>query len=274
MLRDLVYQYCGIFFQDDVAYLMEKRLAVRVQALGLQSFGDYYRHLRYGRESWRELEQIVELLTTNETYFFREKYQLRAFSEEILPELMKRKAGSRRLRIWSAGCSTGEEAYTIAMLLLETDGIGNWDLEIFANDISRRVIKKARKGVYGKGSFRDMEPYFLNKYFKQVQGGWEISEKVRDLVSFGQLNLLDDEMLALVGVMDVIFCRNVLIYFDKDSRTKVVETFYEKLTEGGYLLLGHSESLLNISTAFELVHLKNDMVYRKPVVGGVDESAR
>ena len=268
LLRDLVYEFCGIFFQDDVRYLLEKRLASRVRAQGLQSFNDYYRLVRYSKDRGQELEQIVELLTTNETYFFREAYQLRAFSEEILTELIDRRQRQRRLRFWSAGCSTGEEAYTIAMLVLEREELTGWDVEIFANDISRKVIQTARRGVYGKSSFRSIDNYYLNKYFRQQGNTWVIADRVREMVSFGQLNLLDDEMLALIGLADVIFCRNVLIYFNQSARLKVVRAFYEKLAEGGYLLLGHSESLLNVSTDFELVHLKNDMVYRKPALGG------
>lgn len=268
LLRDLVYEFCGIFFQDDVRYLLEKRLASRVRALQLQSFNDYYRLVRYSKDRGQELEKIVELLTTNETYFFREAYQLRAFAEEILPELIERRKRQRRLRFWSAGCSSGEEAYTIAMLVLEREELANWNVEIFANDISRKVIQEARRGVYGKSSFRSIDGYFVNKYFRQQGETWVINDQVRKLVSFGQLNLLDDEMLALIGLADVIFCRNVLIYFNQSARLKVVRTFYNKLAEGGYLLLGHSESLLNVSTDFELVHLKNDMVYRKPALLG------
>jgi len=268
LLRDLVYDYCGIFFQDDVQYLLERRLGVRLREHELGSFTEYYRYLRYSPDRSRELEEIVELLTTNETYFFREEYQLKAFSEEILPELISSYGDNKRLRIWSAGCSSGEEAYTIAMIICENHRLSNWDVEIFANDISRKVIQTARKGIFGKSSFRATNEYYRKKYFQPQGDKLLISEKVRSLVSFGQLNLLDDEMLELIGKVDVIFCRNVLIYFNKPARLRVVRTFYDKLNEKGYLLLGHSESLVNVSTDFELVHLKNDLVYRKPVVAG------
>lgn len=264
LLRDLVYEYCGIFFKTDAQYLMERRLGNRLREHDLASFGDYYRHLRFSKDRSKELEEIVELLTTNETYFFREDYQLRAFADEILPDLAERRAKQRRLRFWSAGCSTGEEAYTIGMLIREQPKLRDWDIEIFANDISRKVIQSARRGVFGKSSFRVIEKYYLEKYFRPQENGYAIVDDVRELVSFGQLNLLDDEMLELIGQVDVIFCRNVLIYFDMQARLRVVKTFYNKLIEEGYLLLGHSESLLNVSTDFELVHLKNDMVYRKP----------
>lgn len=265
LLRDLVYDYCGIYFQDDVVYLLERRLNARLRHLELGSFLEYYRFLRFNSKRRPELEEIVELLTTNETYFFREQYQLRAFSEEILPELIERNRKQQRIRIWSAGCSTGEEAYTIAMLIFEQPRLASWNIEVFGNDISRKVLQTARSGIYGKSSFRVIDPYFKNKYFKAHGDKYRIDERLRSIASFGQLNLLDDEMLQLVGRFDVVFCRNVLIYFDKSARKKTVSTFYNKLTELGYLLLGHSESLINISTDFELVYLKNDMVYRKPV---------
>jgi chemotaxis protein methyltransferase CheR len=268
LLRDLVYEYCGIFFQDEVKYLLERRLNARLKEHALDSFNEYYRYLRYSPSRSRELEEIVELLTTNETYFFREEYQLKAFSEEILPEIIKERKSSKRLRIWSAGCSTGEEAYTIAILLRESPELFGWDVEIFANDISRKVIQRARKGVYGKSSFRSIGDVFHSKYFRPQGDTYVISDELRSLVSFGQLNLLDDEMLQLIGKVDVIFCRNVLIYFDRPARLRVLRTFYDKLTERGYLLLGHSESLMNVSTDFELVHLKNDLVYRKPSTEG------
>ena len=264
LFRDMVYNYCGIFFQDDVKYFLERRLNPRLQEKQSASFAEYYRHLRYSPTRRQEMEDMVEVLTTNETYFFREEYQLKAFSEEILPGIIKDKGMDRRLRIWSAGCSTGEEAYTVAILLLEDPRLKGWDMEIFANDISKKVIQIARKGVYGKSSFRSTNPYFLAKYFQTHNSQHLIRDEVRSLVSFGQLNLLDEDMLQLIGKVDVIFCRNVMIYFDKPARLKVLKTFHGKLNDHGYLLLGHSESLMNISTAFELVHLRNDMVYRKP----------
>lgn len=265
LIRDLIYEHCGIFFHDDVKYLLERRLFPRLAERGTASFSDYYRYLRFGAERRPELEHIVELLTTNETYFFREEYQLRAFSEEILPDLVRRRSLDRRLRIWSAGCSSGEEAYTIAILIRESPLLAGWNVEIFGNDISRRVLQIARRGVFGKASFRATPPDILRKYFKPLeQNRYQIDDSLRSLVSFGHLNLLDEEMLDLIGPVDAVFCRNVLIYFDKAARLKVIRTFHRKLRPGGYLLLGHSESLVNVSTDFELVYLKNDMVYRKP----------
>jgi chemotaxis protein methyltransferase CheR len=271
LLRDLIYDYCGIFFQDDVSYMLERRLNPRLRKLEMASFIEYYRYLRFHPQRRLEIEEIVELLTTNETYFFRESYQLKAFAEEILPELIERRARQRRLRIWSAGCSSGEEAYTIAMILREQPRLAGWNLEVFGNDISRKMLQAARRGVYGKSSFRAIEPYYRDKYFTPADDKLRIDSSLRSITSFGQLNLLDDEMLQLVGQVDVIFCRNVLIYFDQSARRRVVQTFYDKLRRRGYLLLGHSESLMSITTDFELVYLENDMVYRKPEAVAVED---
>ncbi len=266
LLKDLIYHYCGIFFQEDVQYLLERRLNSRIRELNIGTYSEYYRYLRYSPKRRQELEEIIELLTTNETYFFREEYQLRAFRDEILPELIRNNAGDKKLRIWSAGCSTGEEAYTVAMLVYESIKLKDWDVEIFANDISRKVIQKARKGQYSRSSFRSTRDDIIQKYFREQNNMFVIDERIRSMVSFGHLNLLDEEMLQLIGDVDLIFCRNVLIYFDKQARLRVLKMFYDKLKPHGYLLLGHSESLMNVSTDFELVHLKNDMVYRKPAM--------
>jgi chemotaxis protein methyltransferase CheR len=264
LLRQSIYDYAGLFFDDDATFLVQRRLLPRLEALSLPDFSDYYRYLRAATPETRraELEEIVERVTTNETYFFREGYQLAAFKDEILPALAA--SGKRRLTIWSAGCSSGEEAYTIAILLIESGMFGEWDVRVFGSDISRRVLATARKGAYGRGSFRTTEPRILRRYFREVDGRHQVRDEVRQLVSFGQINLFDEPMTAIVGEVDIIFCRNVLIYFNGESRRKVIDTLHRKLLHGGYLLLGHSESLINVTTAFELVHLKNDMVYRKP----------
>lgn len=266
LFRDLIYDYCGVYFQEDVKYVVERRLSKRIQALSMQSFADYFHHLKYHPERKSEYEELVELLTTHETYFFREEYQLKAFSQEILPQLHQRGQKDKRLRIWSAGCSTGEEPYTVGMLLHESRTFDDWRLEIFANDISRRVLAVARRGIYSQAAFRTMEQKYITKYFTQQENKYLLDDRVRSMVNFGHLNLMDRDMLELVGKVDIIFCRNVLIYFDTDSKKAVIDTFYDHLVKGGYLLLGHSESLINLSTAFELVYLKNDMVYRRPEV--------
>lgn len=266
-LRDLIHSHCGLYFDNDNRYLLEKRLAGRLQALNLPTFRDYFYYLRYDRGHEQEMSNIMDILTTNETYFFREAFQLKAFTEEIVPELVAAKArqGDRTLRIWSAGCSSGEEPYTIAMLLLETPALRGWRVEIVGTDISQRVLQLARKGLYRASSFRATDDRSINRFFTRQEDGHQISDEVRGLVSFSQLNLFDQTRLALLGKMDVIFCRNVIIYFDLAAKKRVIESFSRILVPGGFLLLGHSESLMNITTQFTLRHFVNDMVYQRPL---------
>ena len=267
LIRDYIYNHCGLSFDISSKFLLEKRLSNRVKLHQLKNFKEYYRFLRYDPKSNEELSSVIDILTTNETYFFRESCQLKAFSEEILPEIKNRKdanAREKNLSIWSAGCSTGEEPYTIAMLILETGLFRDWGIEIFGNDISQRVLQVARRGIYTQTSFRSTDKSFIDKYFDPIEGKYKIKDEVKNMVRFGYLNLMDRNKMSLLRNMDVVFCRNVLIYFDIESKKKVIQNFYDKLEEGGYLLLGHAESIMNISTAYALQHLKNDMVYRKP----------
>lgn len=266
LLRDLVNQFCGIYFADDSAYIVERRLRERLRDLGLEGFDEYYRYLRYHPKAQTELEAAAEVLTTNETYFFREAYQLRAFTDEILPVARGRALarGAKRLDVWSAGCSSGEEVYTIAMLVDATRLFEGWDIRVFGNDISRRVLRKARGATYGTASFRAMIPDY-DKYFIETDEGRQVHPRIRSMCHFGHLNLMNQRRSAIVGRVDVAFCRNVLIYFDDASRRKVLDTIYQRLHRGGYLLLGHSESLLQSSTAFEITQLTTDIVYRRPV---------
>ncbi|MCP4599632.1 MAG: protein-glutamate O-methyltransferase CheR [Proteobacteria bacterium] len=264
LIRDMVNEHSGIFFSDDNQFLMESRLGERVAYLGLSSFDDYHHYLKYHPKGPSEIDDAIELLTTNETYFFREEYQLRTFAVDILPELHRRLASRRRLMVWSAGCSSGEEAYTIAMLVLNSGLFRDWDVRIFGSDISRRVLSRARRGVYGKASFRTTKPEMIKRYFTEVTEGRQVNEEIRTLCHFGHLNILDEERIVFLGRVDVIFCRNVLIYFDKKSKMRAISLLYDRLNPEGYLLLGHTESLLNLSTAFELVHLSEDLVYRRP----------
>lgn len=266
LLKDFVYQHCGLHFSDDNKYLLEKRLAKRLQHNQLKSFKDYYYLLRYSPTREQELTEVVDALTTNETYFFREEFQLRTFSQEILPEIRKRKEqeGDKRIRIWSAGCSTGEEPYTIAMLMLDLPGLQDWQIEIVGTDISQRVLQIARKGVYGSSSFRSMDLSYQARFFTEVDGKHKVNDEVKKLVTISHLNLFDAPRVSLLGKMDVVFCRNVIIYFDPLGKKKVVESFFQRLRPEGYLLLGHSESLMNITNAFVLRHFTHDMVYQRP----------
>lgn len=266
LLRDFVYQHCGLNFTEDSKYLLEKRLGKRLQQHDLKSFKDYYYFLRYNPNKDQELSEVIDQLTTNETYFFREDFQLRTFVEDILPEIRKRKEqhSKQTLRIWSAGCSSGEEPYTIAMLLLDQPWLRDWRIEVIGTDISQRVLHMAREGVYGDSSFRNTETLQKSRFFREHAGKLRINDEVRNLVSISHLNLFDAARIALLGKMDVIFCRNVIIYFDQAGKRNVIENFFQRLLPEGFLLLGHSESLINLSTAFQLRHFKHDMVYQKP----------
>jgi chemotaxis protein methyltransferase CheR len=265
LLRELFNEHAGLMFGPETRLVMERRLRDRLGALQLSSFSEYYQLLRYEDRGRVELEEALDLVTINETYFLREAYQLRAFKDEVLPALRSVPQGRERISVWSAGCSTGEEVYSIALLIRESGLFPDRNARVFGSDISRRVLAHARKGVYGPGAFRAMSPDLRRRYFIERSDGAHVVEELRSVCQFGHLNLMDTPRSSIVGRVDVIFCRNVLIYFDDAARRRVIEMFYERLLPGGYLLLGHSESLLNVSTAFELVHLREDLVYRKPM---------
>ena len=261
LFRDYIHQNCGIFFKETNKYLLERRLEQRMKSLGLDSFNQYYYFLMYDPRASQELNALFDVITTNETYFFREEKQLKAFIDEIVPEILSKKES---LRIWSAGCSSGEEAYTIAILLAEKKYFEQSKIDIYASDISQETLKKARKGAYREISFRNTPNDLRERYFVDLKDGtYRISDGIKEKVSFGQLNLMDTSRVCLLGYLDVIFCRNVIIYFDERSKKKVMEMMYERLTPGGYLLLGHSESLISITTKFKLKHLRYDLVYQK-----------
>ncbi len=263
LLRDSIYERTGMWFGDSSKYLLQKRLSPRAKELNFDTFQKYFYFLQYDPRADAEFDQIYDLVTTNETYFFREPAQLAAFTDEIVPDILVRKS-IRKVRIWSAGCSSGEEPYSIAMLLQEGGYYRDASFEIFASDINQAVLAKARRGHYRENAFRATDPALREKYFmREPDGSWRISDEIRNRVSFGRLNLYDEPRVSLLGHVDIIFCRNVIIYFDDSSKRVVVSNFYNRLVEGGYLLLGHSESLISLSTQFRLRHLKNDMVYQK-----------
>jgi len=265
LIRELILKYCGVVLSDEQRGYVERRLRDRLSFLGLSDFRSYYRYLRFDPSGPQEIEDAAEAITTHETYFFREEYQLRAFRDEVLPGLYDGRKTQRRIAIWSAGCSTGEEPYTLAMMLLDAGIPKGWDVRIFGSDLSRRVIAHARKGVYGPSSFRACPERFRQRYFRPAADGClEVAREVRALCHFGQLNLVDASRVSLIGRLDAIFCRNVLIYLEPSAKRAVVDQFYRRLSPGGVLLLGHSESLLSMTTAFEPVVLSSDLVYRRP----------
>ncbi len=268
MFADLIRRRCGLHFDEDTRFLVEKRLARRLEEADVGSYASYLYQLRHGGNAEAEFSALVDLLTTNETYFFRERAQLNALVNEIIPDMLARQPGPKRpVAIWSAGCSSGEEPYSIVMMALEANLVPGADFRVYASDISKAVLAKARRGIYREASFRETDPSMRMHYFAEKDGLMRLSDEVKRHVDFVHMNLLDAAKTSLLGTMDVILCRNVIIYFDLQTRKQVIGTFHDKLRPGGYLLLGHSESLINVTSDFELKHLSRDLVYRRPVPG-------
>lgn len=264
-LRDLFSRASGFLLREDLKFIAERRLGPRLELLGLRDFAAYARYLRFDPRGPEELETAIDLLVPHETYFFREPTQLGCLEQELLPLLEKKNARTRSLHLWSAGCSTGEEPYTLAMLCLDRPGLAGWEVEVLGTDLSRKALTAARRAEYGPMALRATSPEQKARGFEALEGGRvRVKERFREVVRFGQLNLLDTSAAAVLPRFDVIFCRNVLIYFDQETRRRVAELFFERLVDGGYLLLGHSENLLHLATRFELVQLEGDLVYRRP----------
>jgi chemotaxis protein methyltransferase CheR len=266
LLSSYVYDYAGLSFDNSNRFLLESRLQNRLREHHFDSFLKYYHYLLFHQDRISEINALLDVITTNETYFYREKNQLDALAEEILPELARKNAAAKSLRIWSAGCSTGEEPYTLAILVRESGLFDNsWKVQIMGTDISQRVLRTARKAIYSQSSFRTVDDGFINRYFTRTEDGkYALDESVKSMVDFGHMNLMDEKMMGLIGDCDIIMCRNVIIYFDGNAKARVINSFSRKLVPEGYLLLGHSESLMNITTVFKLKHLTKVMVYQRP----------
>lgn len=266
MIAELVRRHCGLHFGPESRFVLERRVAHRLRQLELTSFAAYHYILRSSDAERDELSLLIDDLTVNETFFFREIGQLRGLIREIIPAVRLERP-DEPVSIWSAGCSSGEEPYTVAMLALEAGLDLGRELRIVASDISRRVLGKARQGMYREASFRETDDLMREKYFTEKDGEWRISDHVRSAIDFVHLNLMDPAKVELIGPMDVVLCRNVIIYFDGDGKKRVIRTFFDRLRPGGHLLLGHSESLMSISSDFQLKHLRSDLVYQRPLPG-------
>ena len=266
-LRDFIYAQCGIFIGENRKYLIENRLAARIKELNLLSYSEYYNFLRFDTNKRVELSRLFEVVTTNETSFYRNPPQLQIFQDVILKNTLDalRKNNQKKLRIWSAGCSTGEEPYTIAIILHELlrQEVLSWDIKITANDLSEAVLASARRGVYTEYSLRTTPPDIVAKYFVKEDNNYKLDSKLKHLVSFGQINLNDKLQLARVERSHIVFCRNVIIYFDDDMKKRVISAFYDNLLPEGYLIIGHSESLHNISRTFKPEHHPGTIIYSK-----------
>ncbi len=265
-IRDYIYTICGIHFNSSKKYFLESRLTKRMDAAGVKSCSDYYQLLKSFRGA-EELKYLMDEITTNETYFFRNVPQLNALETKLLPEIVeiKSKLGFRKLRIWSAASSSGEEAYTMAMILMEKRStlLKDWIIEIVGTDINETVVAQAKEGIYNAYSVRNIPEMYRRKYIREEKGSFILSPDVKKIVTFNKLNLYDDNKMIFMKTFDIIFCANVLIYFDTASKTKVVQHFYNNLQPYGYFFVGQSESLHGVNDKFKTVHFPGGFTYKK-----------
>ncbi|HDZ8846991.1 MULTISPECIES: CheR family methyltransferase [Aeromonas] len=263
--REFFYRKTGIQFDDNKRYFVDKRLVERIEVTGSDNFRNYFTTLRF-QSSGEELQKLTNLMTVNETYFFREDYQFRCLVESMLPAICANKKPGARIRIWSVPSSSGEEPYSIAIYLLEHwPQISQWDVELVSSDIDTDILQKARLGCYSHRSVQHVQPALLEKYFiKQKNGDYQISDDLRDSVEFTHVNLSEVTNTRSYRNFDVIFCRNLLIYFDDLSRSKAAEVFFDALNIGGFVCLGHSESMSRITSLFTVKKYPEAIVYQKP----------
>lgn len=259
-IQRVVREHSGIVLSDTKRNMVYSRLARRLRELRLQRFSDYLNLLE--RDEDGELGQFINAMTTNLTAFFRENHHFEFLSGTVVPEVASRSVG-RRMRVWSAGCSTGEEPYSLAITLQEaTGGLAGWDARILATDLDTRVIATGERGVYREDRIEGLDHGRRQRWFLKGRGASagmvRVSTELQDMIRFRQLNLL--RPWPMKGPFDVIFCRNVVIYFDKDTQRVLFDRFADLMTDGGYLFIGHSESLFKVSDRFELL---GNTIYRK-----------
>jgi len=262
LFRDLIYEECGISFGDEKRTFLEARLRRRMEYLGIKSAYEYYHVIKHSPQRTQELPSLLDALMICETSFFRNLPQFQLLRDEVLPAIVarKQKLGSRSLRIWSAGCSTGQEPYSAVMMLLDClPDPGTWSLRVFASDLSFTALERAQCGLYGPDQLRGLEGRYLDKYFRQEDGHFVLRDVVRHHVIFDYHNLKHDN--GLRG-LDIVFCRNVLIYFDTEEQRRLISRFANCLTPGGYLFLGHAESVQGLSARFSMIHRNKGIAYR------------
>jgi chemotaxis protein methyltransferase CheR len=259
------YRRTGIAFGANKRYFVDKRLIDRMQHTGSSNFEEYLGRLRR-HDASSEVEQLINLLTINETYFYREDYQLDCLVNGILPVVLARRSKGDRIRIWSLPSSTGEEPYSIAIYLLENwKQVDDYYIEIIASDIDTNALRAAEVGIYDARSLHRLAPDLVKRYFVSAgTGGFQLVDAIRQSVSFTTVNASDARAMREYANFDVIFCRNMLIYFDDQSRQQVAESFYDSLRPGGFICLGHSESMSRISSLFEVRKFPQAIVYQKP----------
>ena len=265
--REFFYRKTGIQFEESKRYFVDKRLVERIEATNSGNFRNYFVTLRF-ETTGEELQALTNLMTVNETYFFREEYQFKSLVESILPEITAQRKNSRPIRIWSIPSSSGEEAYSIAIYLLEYwPDINHWDVEIISSDIDTKILAQARNGLYSTRSIQKLPKQLLEKYFKVVPDGYQISNDLRQAVEFTRVNLMKPSDVRAYREFDVIFCRNLLIYFNDLSRREAADTFFDALNPGGFVCLGHSESMSRISSLFQIRKFTDSVVYQRPKEG-------
>jgi len=277
-LTGIIYERSGIHFPENKKYVLESRLARRLEELDFDTFDQYLMFLTVGPYRDDEFQEMFNRITINETSFFRNEPQLDYFEKIILPQLLEARRATRRLRIWSAACSTGEEPYTLAIQLHRSMGVRlkEWTVEILGTDISEKVLSAAMVGRYASYSIRSMNPLVLKRYFNEVNNWYEIDPEVKRMVHFEKLNFRDTTAAKRFGKWDVIFCRNVLIYFDDAMRTNCVKLFHEQLADDGTLFIGHSESLRSLKAPFEPLAAPQAFAYKKlaaSAAGGIFNAA-
>jgi len=264
-LRKVIYDRAGIHFPDEKKYVLESRLCRRLQELEIQDYDTYLSFLTIGPYQSDEFQEMFNKITINETSFFRNEPQLDVLEKQVLPELLEARKGVKRLRIWSAACSSGEEPFTIAMLVHRTLGVRlpDWRIEILGTDISEKALETGLSGKYTDYAVRTTSPINKQRYFRKEGAFWILDETIRSMVNFEVHNLKDRMAAKRHGVWDVIVCRNVMIYFDSDMKTQVVRTFGEQLQDDGYLFIGHSETLRGLDVPFEQPPIPQAFCYRK-----------
>jgi chemotaxis protein methyltransferase CheR len=262
-IKDLLYRRTGLCLNDNKVDFLSRRVETRMRELELRSLRDYIRYLAY-ETTGGELERLVDLVVINETYFFRDYGLLKLFSEEALPIITGEKGQSRILSVLSAGCSTGDEAYTLAIILLEMlDDPAEWTIRIDGVDISRKALAVARSAVYGNHALRETPYLYRDKYFIQDGDSYRVRPEVTSMVNFRRVNLFDEGDMASLGMYDAVFFRNVLIYFDMRSGAQVLEYMYERMNPGAFIFLGPSESVGRLTNLFEMVRMGRSFLYRK-----------
>ncbi|MBI1336544.1 MAG: protein-glutamate O-methyltransferase CheR [Phycisphaera sp.] len=264
-LRKIVYERSGIHFQDTKKYVLESRLSRRVEELEFDDFDQYLLFLTTGPYQSDEFQEMFNRITINETSFFRNEPQLDVFEKQVLPKLLESRRTTKKLRIWSAACSTGEEPYTLAIQLHRSLGVrlGDWHIDILGTDISEKVLEIAQAGRYASYSMRSINPLVLKRYFKEENGSYQLDPTIQSMVNFELLNFKDSIAARRFGSFDVIFCRNVLIYFDDPMKLHCARLFHSQLVDDGTLFIGHSESLRNVNVPFEPVPVPQAFAYVK-----------